>query len=126
MRRYYEECTDPGSLGFILFKMVEHVVKSKQLPEHTQQLYEQCVFDVIDRTIDSEFRTGSEALRFLMDTSMEYYKHHSLDPTLRHPLGINRRLNYYEPEVGEEVDVVKPYVTSTSYCAWTRGTLLAR
>lgn len=61
-----------------------------------------------------------------MDTSMEYYKHHSLDPLLRHPLGINRKLNYYEPEVGEEVDVVKPYITSTSYCAWTRGTLIAR
>lgn len=28
--------------------------------------------------------------------------------------------------MGEEVDVVKPYVTSTSYCAWTRGTLVAR
>lgn len=28
--------------------------------------------------------------------------------------------------MGEDVDVVKPYVTSTSYCAWTRGTLIAR
>jgi hypothetical protein len=75
--------------------MVEHIMKSKQVPEHTQQLYEQCACDVIDRAIDSEFKAGSEALRFLLDTSMEYYKHHSLDPSLRHPLGVNRKLNYY-------------------------------
>ncbi len=57
---------------------------------------------------------------------MDYYKHNNLDTSLKHPLGFNRKLNYYEPEVGEEVDVVKPYITSTGYCAWTRGTLLSK
>jgi len=58
-------------------------------------LYEQCVFDIIDRVIENEFRVGTEAIRFIMDTSMEYYKHHSPDPSLRYPLGLNRKLNYY-------------------------------
>ncbi len=38
-------------MSFLLFKMVEQIMRSKQLPEHTQQLYEQCGFDVINRTI---------------------------------------------------------------------------
>lgn len=82
-------------IGFALYKMIEHIVRSKQVPEHTQHLYEQCVTDVIDRVIDSEYRWGSEALRYLLDSNMEYYKHHNLDPSLRHPLGLNRKLNYY-------------------------------
>lgn len=57
---------------------------------------------------------------------MEFYKHNNLDPTLKYPLGMNRKLNYYQPEVGEEIDVVKPYVTSTSYCGWTRGVLISK
>ena len=58
-------------------------------------MYELCALDIIDRVVESEFRVGTEAIRLIMDTSMEYYKHHSLDPTLRHPLGLNRKLNYY-------------------------------
>lgn len=35
-------------------------------------------------------------------------------------------MNWFEPEVGDRVDVVKPYITSTSFCSWTRAVLLAK
>ena len=39
---------------------------------------------------------------------------------------MHRKLSFYEPEVEEEVDVVKPYITSTSYCAWTRCKIISK
>lgn len=125
IRSYYSELTDPQLLSFAYFKMAEQVMRSKALPEPLLAFHDQCIYDVIERAVLSEYRVGSEALRCIFDLNMEYYKHNNLDPSLRNPLGLNRKLNYYQPEVGEEVDVVKPYVTSTSYCAWTRGRLLS-
>jgi hypothetical protein len=53
IRKYYQELTEPQMLGFAFFKITELIVRSKPVPEHTQQLYEQCAFDLIDRSIDS-------------------------------------------------------------------------
>ena len=62
----------------------------------------------------------------IFDYGSDFYKHNNLDPTLKFPLGQNRPLNWYEPEVDSNVDVVKPYITSTSFCCWTRGALISK
>ena len=96
------------------------------LPEHTFNLAVKCLKDAINTAIETKFRVGSITLRQIFDCNANLYKQNNLDTNQRYPLGINRTLNYIEPEVGEDVDVVKPYLTSTGYCAWTRGTLVGR
>jgi hypothetical protein len=61
-----------------------------------------------------------------MNPTSEFYKHSNIDSNMKYPLGYNRKLTWYEPENEEEIDVVKPYITSTSFCSWTRGTLLSK
>lgn len=53
IRKYYHEINDPGMLSFAFFKLGELIMRSKAVPEHTQQLFEQCIYDIIDRVIDS-------------------------------------------------------------------------
>lgn len=89
-------------------------------------MLEDCVSEIITQATESDFKIGHEALRCIFDTNNEYYKHTNLDLTGRQPLGEDRPLNWYEPEVGEAVDVVKPYITSTGFCGWTRGVLVAK
>ena len=101
-------------------------MRLKATNEYNQWMLEQCIYDVITKSASSEFRVGSEALKAIFDCSSDYYKHSNQDPSLKFPLGHNRKLNWYEPEVGESVDVVKPYITSTSFCSWTRGILVGK
>lgn len=82
--------------------------------------------DVISTSVHSHFKIGTQALRYIFDTSMHYYKQNNLDTSQRQPLGVTRQLNFYEPQIGEQVDIVKPYITSTGYCCWTRATFLAK
>lgn len=97
IRSYYSELTDPQLLSFAYFKMAEQVMRSKAIPEPLLAFHDQCIFDVIERSVHSEYRVGSEALRCIFDLNMEYYKHNNLDTSLRNPLGLNRKLNYYQP-----------------------------
>lgn len=67
---------------------------------------------------------GYDALRFIFNSSSEFYKTARADLGLKFPIGVSRPLERYEPAPGEECDVVRPYITSTSFCGWTRCTVL--
>ena len=96
------------------------------LPQHSLDLVTRCLKDVIDTAIRTQFRVGSMAVRAIFDTNNNFYKQNNTDTNQRFPIGQNRPLSWMEPEVGEQVDVVRPYITSTGYCAWVRGTLLSK
>ena len=72
-------------------------MRLKATNEHVRHLVEQCILDIINKSISLQFRVGSEALKLIFDASCDYYKHNSLDSSLKFPLGLNRRLNWYEP-----------------------------
>lgn len=101
-------------------------MRLKAINEEVRPLVDQCIFDIINKSIAAEFKIGSEALKMIFDSTLDYYKYNNQDPTLKYPLGHNRALNWYEPEEGENIDVVKPYITSTSYCGWTRALLVEK
>lgn len=48
-----------------------------------------------------------------------------LDRNLDFPIGRANPLPRYSPQVNEECDVVKPYITTTSPCSWVRCTILS-
>ena len=96
------------------------------LPEHSFHLAVKCLKDAIDTALRTQFRVGSVTLRQIFDCNANLYKQNNLDTNQRYPLGPNRLIDFMEPEVGQDVDVVKPYITSTGYCAWTRGTLIGK
>lgn len=117
---------DEQTLSLALLKLAEHIMRLRPFSELILDMVEQCIYDIILKSVEKEFKVGSEALRCIFDFSSEYYKHNRLDPSLKNPLGLGRPLNWYEPEVGEAVDVVKPYITSSSFSGWTRGILLSK
>lgn len=90
-------------------------IKPDSLPH-----YEQIIDDIIICSINNYFLVGFDALRSIFNTNAEFYKKANVDLAMKFPLGIHRPLINYEPKVGEECDVVKPYITSTSYCGWVR------
>ena len=64
-------------------------------------------------------------MRYIFDFNNSFYKSAHLDPNLDFPIGVERPLANYTPEIGETCDVIKPYITSTSFCVWTRCAVLA-
>lgn len=94
-RALYEQITDPQLLGFLLYKMAEHIMKLKAVSNEIQWMIEQCIYDIISKAVANEFRVGSEALKIIFDNTCDYYKHNNLDPSLKYPLGFNRKLNWY-------------------------------
>jgi hypothetical protein len=48
-----------------------------------------------------------------------------LDRNLDFPIGRANPLPRYHPQINEECDVVKPYITTTSPCTWVRCTVLS-
>jgi hypothetical protein len=79
---------------------------------------------IIDYAIQHRFVVGSESLRMLFDSNAEYYKYNMLDRNIDYPIGRDNPLERYFPEVNEECDVVKPYITTTSPCGWVRCLVL--
>lgn len=63
-------------------------------------------------------------MRFVFNPSSEFYKTSNIDMSLNYPLGKDRPFEQYNPMEGEDCDTVKPYITSTSFCGWTRCTVL--
>lgn len=74
--------------------------------------------------IGNDFRVGFDAMRFIFNLNADYYKSANLDLSLAYPIGKDHPLPQYSPAAGEECDVVRPYITSTSFCGWTRCTVL--
>lgn len=70
-------------------------MRLKGVNEQIQWMLEQCILDIIARSVANEYRIGSEALKVIFDPSFEYYKHNNLDPSLKYPLGCNRKLNWF-------------------------------
>ena len=127
IRNFYDQVSsDQPALSFSMYKVADYIMRLKAVNQDIRALVEQCIFDIINKSLSQEFRVGSQALKVIFDTACEYYKHNNLDPTLRYPLGINRQLNWYEPEAAQSIDVVKPYISSTNYCGWSRGILLEK
>lgn len=63
---------------------------------------------------------GADALRYIFDASQTFYKGARIDQNSEYPLGLTRPLQKYTPQVGEECDVIRPYITSVGTCWWTR------
>jgi len=79
-----------------MYKLAEQTLGQKAAhPPHTIALIEQCIKDLIGVVVRSQFRIGTQALRFIFDTNTNYYKQNNLDSTNRQPLGATRQLNYY-------------------------------
>ncbi len=54
IRSYYNEVTDPQILTFLYYKMAEQILKTKTtVSEGTGCLFDQCIYDIIDRSIAS-------------------------------------------------------------------------
>lgn len=59
LHHYYDNIVEKQQLGFWFFKLAEHITRLKAVNEHTQWLSEQCIFDIITRAVNSEFKAGS-------------------------------------------------------------------
>ena len=64
-------------------------------------------------------------IRWFYDINVGFYKFNNLDRSLEFPLGRNHPLPRYHPQLNEECDVVKPYLTMISSCNWVRCTVLS-
>jgi hypothetical protein len=53
IRKLYLEMTDPQMLGFAFYKMAEQIMKYKAIPENTLWFIDQCVYDIIEKSIQS-------------------------------------------------------------------------
>jgi hypothetical protein len=53
IRKFYLEMTDPQMLGFAFYKMAEQVMKSKVIPENMLWFIDQCIYDIIEKSIQS-------------------------------------------------------------------------
>jgi hypothetical protein len=59
-RALYEQITDHQTLGFLLYKMAEHIIKLKApVNPEIQWMIEQCIYDIISKAVATEFRVGS-------------------------------------------------------------------
>lgn len=112
--------TDPAKLAPALFKLCEEVMKLKDVKNEYVTHYEDLICNVIRITAKYEFKIGFDSLRFVFNLNSEFYKSANLDASLAFPIGRDRPLQQYRPAVGEVCDVVRPYITSTSICGWTR------
>lgn len=109
-----------------MFKISETIMRIKNINPESHDFLEECIKDIIKISVSKRFAVGTEALRNIFNTEAEFYKHSRLDIESRFPLGKRHPLHYYEPEVGEECDIVKPYISSITYCGWTRCTVIAK
>ena len=99
-------------------------MKIKDVKNECVEHYEALIDTLIKLSIESEYQVGFDAIRLIFCHNSEFYKTANLDPTLNYPLGKDRPLVQHFPKVGEECDVVKPYITSTGFCGWTRCTVV--
>ena len=111
-------------LGNSIYKLCEHIMTLKDIKEDILEYLEHLIEEAITLSISKDFRVGFDALRCVFNTASEFYKTNRNDMSLKHPIGLNRPLSNYSPKIGEECDVVRPYITSTSFCGWTRCTVL--
>jgi hypothetical protein len=109
-----------------LFKLSEFIVTRTSVNPELLEFFESCIKDTIRIAVRRKFWVGVEALRNIFNTEAEFYKHARLDSELKYPLGIRHPINNYRPEVGEECDIVKPYLSNITYCGWTRCTVIAK
>lgn len=69
---------------------------------------------------NSRFLYGLEALRIIFNIKAEFYDYNNLDRTLEFPIGKENSLPRFVPELNEECDAVRPYLSCTSAITWTR------
>jgi hypothetical protein len=53
IRSYYDQNNDPYSLGLAFFKLVDHILRLKQVNEQIRWLLEQCIYDIITKSVQS-------------------------------------------------------------------------
>ena len=96
----------------------------KEVREDLLDGLEHLIDEAILISIRWEFRVGFDAIRCIFNTAADFYKGNRNDMSLKYPLGVNRPLSNYSPSIGEECDVVRPYITSNNICGWTRCKVL--
>ena len=105
-------------------RMTEHIMNLKDVKDNVVDFLEDLIDTAIVISIRKDFRVGFDALRMVFNCNSEFYRTARNDSTLKYPIGLQRPLPKYCPAIGEECDVVRPYITSTSFCGWTRCTVL--
>ena len=125
IREFYQTTTDLQPLGTAIQRLAYHVITMKDVPNTHVPFLEQIIHDLLIKSIRNSLNIGFDAMRCIFDFNNNFYKSAHLDPNLDFPIGKERALPNYTPEIGETCDVIKPYITSTSYCVWTRCTVLS-
>lgn len=59
IRKLYADMPDQQAYSFALFRAADHIMKLKSFNEQIQWLVEQCIYDVIFRAVESEFKVGT-------------------------------------------------------------------
>ena len=117
---------DPPSVNFALLKLSETLTRTKEVePLEKLKHYEVLFRYVIETALKFELNVGSDSLRLIFDSASEFYRKNMLDNNVEHPLGRERPLKHHFPAVGEDCDVVRPGLTTTSRMGWTRCRVLS-
>lgn len=118
--------SDPVACSQAFVCTARFLMNSKELDAVQKQLaYEEVLLYLQEAVLRSRFVLSVEVLRYLYDLNAEFYKFNNLDRALDFPLGRAHPLPRYQPQINEECDVVRPYITMISSCNWVRCTVLA-
>ena len=115
-----------GATNWALLKITEVVTRTKEVEIRDKlQHYEALLRHVVSTSIKHDLVVGFDSLRLIFDHLAEFYKHNLHDKSVEFPLTRERPIQLYFPAVGEECDVVRPSLTTTSRMGWTRCKVLA-
>ena len=53
IRNFYDQNNDVNSLSFAFFKLVDHILRLKQVNEQIRWLLDQCILDIITKSTQS-------------------------------------------------------------------------
>jgi hypothetical protein len=51
IRNFYQQLPDEKALDFVIYKVTEYIMRLKAVNEDIRGLVEQCIFDVIDKSV---------------------------------------------------------------------------
>ena len=118
-------CTDPQTINSALARTAEFIMRLHEVNDGQRLLeLEDILLRILFVGLNSRFSYGLEAARHIFNVKAEYYEYNCIDRNLDFPIGRLHPLPKFVPTINEECDVLKPYVTCTAPCVWTRCLVL--
>lgn len=105
----------------MVFQTAEFIMRLKEVQDSDRlRELEEILNKIVLLAVNSRFVYGLEAMRVIFNSKSEFYEYNNLDRALAYPIGRENPLPGFVPTINEECDVVRPNLSCTTVCTWSR------